>query len=359
MRIEEIDKNMTVPSSLELEDLVWFDARKPPFEIFGLYDPLGQTEFKRMPDEVAAAANEGVADLNLCTAGGRLRFATDSPYVALRADMDSRGLMCHIARSGQSGFDLYVSPRGSSERFFFKGGFRPPVPVFQAFDSFVQMPEQGGEFDCEINFPPYDRVTNLYIGLKKGHLLESCRPYTHRDPLVFLGSSITQGGCVSRPGNAFVPMVSRYFDADVVNLGFSGSCHGEPALVDYVASFDTPLFICDYDHNAANAQMLRDTHLPLYLRYREQRPDTPILFTSKPDWIWSPTDAAARRDVILKTYHYALDHGDKKVTFLDGNTMWDGDFRNDCTVDDCHPNDLGHYRMAKRFISYIEGILHW
>lgn len=359
MRIEEIDKNMAVKSTLGLEDLVWFDIRKAPFEIFGLYHPTEEKQFKRMPDDVASAANEGVANLNLCTAGGRVRFATDSPYVALRAEMEGRPLMGHIARSGQSGFDLYLSRRGSTDAFSFKGGFRPPVPHFDSFESFVPMPEQGGAFDCEVNFPTYDAVINVYIGLKKGHLLEPCRPYTHQKPLVYLGSSITQGGCVSRPGNAFASMISRDFDCDYVNLGFSGSCHGEPALVDYVASFDTPLFICDYDHNASGPAQLRDTHLPLYRRYREARPDTPILFTSKPDWIWSPTDAAARRDVILETITYALAQGDKKVYFLDGNSMWEGLNRNDCTVDDCHPNDLGHYRMAKAFGSRIQGILHW
>ena len=42
-------------------------------------------------------------------------------------------------------------------------------------------------------------------------------------PVVFYGTSITQGGCASRPGMSFVNIVGRDLDVPVVNLGFSGS----------------------------------------------------------------------------------------------------------------------------------------
>ena len=54
-------------------------------------------------------------------------------------------------------------------------------------------------------------------------------------------------------------------------------------MVDYLTTIDCSLFVCDYDHNAPTVEYLRDTHYRLYERYRKVRPDTPILFISKPD----------------------------------------------------------------------------
>ena len=42
----------------------------------------------------------------------------------------------------------------------------------------------------------------------------------------------------------------------------------------------------------------------------------------------------------------ALAGGDWRVGFIDGETLFDGPFYTECTVDGCHPNDLGFSRMA-------------
>lgn len=38
--------------------------------------------------------------------------------------------------------------------------------------------------------------------------------------------------------------------------------------------------------------------------------------------------------------------GDKNVYFIDGKTLFGGEYYSNCTKDGCHPNDLGAYRMA-------------
>ena len=43
----------------------------------------------------------------------------------------------------------------------------------------------------------------------------------------------------------------------------------------------------------------------------------------------------------------AKENGDKKVYFIDGETLFEGDFCMSCTIDGVHPNDLGFYRMAQ------------
>ena len=81
------DPNLRVTAAIQEPDVKLYDVRKPPFSIYGLYNPLTEPQFKRMPDDVAKATNAGVAKLYLDTAGGRVRFSTDSRYVAIRAEM--------------------------------------------------------------------------------------------------------------------------------------------------------------------------------------------------------------------------------------------------------------------------------
>lgn len=72
----------------------------------------------------------------------------------------------------------------------------------------------------------------------------------------FYGSSITQGGCASRPGADYVSVLSRILNVDVVNLGFSGSARGERTMAEYLSALDCSVFVMDYDHNATDATEL-------------------------------------------------------------------------------------------------------
>ena len=62
-------------------DLRWMDIRQEPFQIYGLYKPQTEDHFHRMPAEVAAQVNEGVAELEKHTSGGRVHFSTNATYI--------------------------------------------------------------------------------------------------------------------------------------------------------------------------------------------------------------------------------------------------------------------------------------
>ncbi len=113
MKITEIDKNFETSSALIPKDAVWYDVKSEPFSIHGLWQREKGEYFLRMPPKVAEATNEGVIQLNYCTAGGRVRFKTNSPYLAIKAIMPYCDRMSHITPLGQSGFDLYKSDAGS------------------------------------------------------------------------------------------------------------------------------------------------------------------------------------------------------------------------------------------------------
>ena len=76
-------------------------------------------------------------------------------------------------------------------------------------------------------FPLYGGAAKVEIGLKEGCMILPPLPHKTNLPVLFYGSSITQGGCASRPGNAYTSMLCRKVDAEQINLGFSGSGRGE------------------------------------------------------------------------------------------------------------------------------------
>ena len=58
-------------------------------------------------------------------------------------------------------------------------------------------------------------------------------------------------------------------------------------------------------------------------------------------------DTEARAAVVRETYENALRSGDRNVYFVDGRTLFGDTDPAICTTDRTHPNDLGHYLMAK------------
>ncbi len=341
MRIEDIDKNLKVETNIRRDDLVWLNVREAPFSIHGLCHPTEPGAFHRMDPAVADAANEGVSGLNWHTAGGRIRFATDSPYIAIRSVQPASSTMSHITKLGQSGFDLYTQKDGN---YSYVASFIPPYGLLPGFSAIAEYGRVGMR-DYTIHMPLYDGVNELYVGLAKGSEIREAAPYTHQTPVLYYGSSITQDGCASRPGNGYQAMIARRFDVDFINLGFSGSARGETVMAEYLAQIPCSVFVCDYDHNAPSAAHLQSTHEPLYRVFRAAQPATPIVFVTKPDF-HPGTEDEKRRAIIRATYEKAVAEGDRAVYFIDGETLFEGDWRDSCAVDGCHPNDLGFSRMA-------------
>ena len=80
MKISEIDKNLALNINTSDENTVFMNVLDEPFEISGVLLPdEKEPYYRRMPQELADRVSPGVADLNHHTAGGHIRFRTDSP----------------------------------------------------------------------------------------------------------------------------------------------------------------------------------------------------------------------------------------------------------------------------------------
>jgi len=356
--IEKIDKNLAVGATINKEGLVFYNALEAPFKIYGIYMHGGR--FRRMPEEVAAQVSQGVLGLHACTAGGRLRFKTNSRAIAISAKMPEVYHGAHFALSGSSGFDLYEE---TDEGVRYVKTFMPKVGMTEGYESLLDFEETNlltPEFQAApdkmrtylIHFPTYSKVSEVYIGIKEGAMLEAAEEYKYTKPFVVYGSSITQGGCASRSGNAYPSILSRRFSYDHINLGFSGSAKAEDAMIEYLSGLDMSFFIYDYDHNANDNEHYAQTHEKLFKAVRTAHPDLPILILTRPRYYLNSV-GVTRREIAYKTYENALAAGDKRVWFMDGKQLMAlcGD---EGTVDNCHPTDFGFHSMAKAIGDWME-----
>ena len=345
--IYDVDKNFSIESNLDIPGIKYYNALSQPFSLHGVFYDEGK--FRRLPEQVAKDTNDGVHWLHDNTAGGRVRFRTDSAYIAIHTDMPQACFMSHCALTGSACFDLYVRDENGKERFV--ESFKRTVEEKFGYEAILR-PEGSGMREYTINFPTYSAVNTLFIGLEEGAAVEAPAPYAIEKPVVFYGSSITQGGCSSRPGTAYESIVCRRFDCDYVNLGFSGSARGEQVMADYIAGLDMSVFVLDYDHNSPTVEHLAATHEKFFQTIRKAHPQLPIIMMARPLYNPGP-DAQARFAVIQKTYENAKNAGDENVYLLDGPTLMAlaGD---DGRVDGAHPNDLGFGSMAKAVGDVLE-----
>lgn len=347
MDISVIDQNLRNSALPKEDDILWYDVTKAPFVLYGAVETAPC--YRRIPQLVAESTSEGVAQINEHTAGVRVRFCTDSSYIAVRVKWNVLSRMSHMPPSGINGLDLYAV---RNRQYSYEGAFIPPLDAKRGFEAILYRPSL--MTDYVLNFPLYNQVERVFVGVKASAQFRPPATYANDLPVVFYGSSITQGGCASRPGNCYPNFLSRWLDMNYINLGFSGSAKAEEAIVKYMADIQMSAFVSDYDHNAPDAAYLEKTHLRMYQTIREKRPQIPYIILSRPDF---KARDAQLKEIILNTYRYGMSRGDKYLYFVDGEQLFGSVERDACTVDGCHPNDLGFYRMALEILPTLRKVL--
>lgn len=338
MDISKIDKNFKLESNIDDGNIEWIEFTDERIRVYGAHSFSPVT---RMPVEIAEKVSEGISGLNYHTAGIRFHIRTDSKLIALNIKWKSQTKFSHMPPSGSSGFDIY---QFNENVYKFCGAYIPSVNSPDGFEGIVWT--SGNMCDYLINFPLYNGIEKLYIGVRKDSKFEE--PFKYKNdglPIVFYGSSITQGGCASRPGNSYQSHLSRKFNLDYINLGFSGNAKGEPLMAEYMAGLKMCAFVSDYDYNAPNSEHLEATHYNLYKTIREKNPYIPYIMLSRPSFGIGNSDTQRRREIIKNTYKKAKDNGDRNVYFIDGAEIYNCDMGDSMSVDGCHPTDLGFYRF--------------
>lgn len=344
-KLAEIDKNFKT-KKFSKDGLVYSSVLENPFSLHGVFWEDGK--FRRMPETIAKTVSDGVYALHTNTAGGRVRFKTDSKRIAIFAKLENCGTCINSSFLGNSGFDLYSDN-------VYSNTLMPPYPwdISEGYEAVHEF-EQEKEREVMINFPPYSDVIEFLIGVDENASLSEPESYNIQCPVVYYGSSITQGGCASRPGKAYEAIISRRFGCDYINLGFSGNGKAEIEIAEYISKLNMSLFVYDYDHNAPTVEHLRNTHQRMFKIIRESQSQLPIIIMSRPKYILTEVEKE-RLNIIQTTYKNAIESGDKNVYFISGNTLMNY-CGNEGTIDNVHPNDSGFDSIAKVLGDTIEKI---
>ena len=177
----EVDKNMVIETVVGEPDIKYYDVRKEPaFSLYNFYNPYTEPTFHRLPIEVAANTNPGVVKLEQESAGGRVRFSTDSQYIAIRAIIPVVGRNSHMTLIQSAGFDLYLDSATDSR---FVKAFIPPVKMTGGYEQIIRFGSRKMRY-FTIHFPLHSRVSNLEIGLQEDAKLGGEMPYRNKKPIV-------------------------------------------------------------------------------------------------------------------------------------------------------------------------------
>lgn len=302
---------------------------------------------ERLPESVRAEVPT-LQFLGRRPAGARLRFKTNAKNFSIRIFFEKISVDVGMAIYGANSAAVMIGERYA--------GFVLPVKQYQEPEAFGTFTKDETLEQVTVFLPRNEVVTDIILEFPDDAEVLPADPYTYSLPLLYYGSSITEGAHASRVTNGYNALLSAWLDADYYNLGFSGSAKGEEPIANFIASLDISAFIMDYDHNAPDAEHLKKTHQKFFNIVRTAKPDMPILVLSRPDFDYD-VESPKRREVIKKTYLDAKAAGDKNVYFIDGETYFGNEDRHYCTSDIVHPNDLGMYRMAKTIYPVLKNIL--
>ena len=254
--------------------------------------------------------------------------------------------MNHMAASGNSGLDLYAKRDG---KWTFVAVGRPNTER----TTVTLKGNLSGELtEYLLYLPLYNDVTELLIGVDKNAKLikPAPRPADRRKPMVFYGTSITQGGCASRSGMAHPLILGRWFDREVINLGFSGSGKMEPIMAELLGEIDAAVYVLECLPNMTS-EMVAERYIPFVHILRKARPDTPILMVESPLEI--PYRAGNKE--LNQAFKQLTAEGQTRLYYLPGESQLAGEENG--TVDGVHPTDLGFHRMAVAYKPVLAAIL--
>ena len=353
MDIKKIDKNFITEEAVIKDNCKFFRIPARPIKLYGVYFDRKADRFLRISDSRAANLNDAIIYLNKHTAGGRLKFSTNSKNFFLEASWDELSKMNHMPLSGSASFTLLEE---TEDGVSFVTNFIPDFSNEKGMKRAKGLPGDKMR-NYILYFPLYNDITSLTVGFDENAQVGAGKPYRDIPPVLYYGSSITQGGCASRPDNAYQALISKWTDTDFINIGLSGNAKGEKEMAEYLATVPCSVFVYDYDYNAPTPEHLAKTHYPLYRVFRDKNPDVPVIMVSRPNYDSDPADSKARLKVIRASFEKAVAEGDKLVRLVPGDQLFGKNDRERFTVDGCHPTDTGFYKMAERIYKAIKEFL--
>jgi len=326
------------------DSLKYVDAATLPLIGKGFTD--SENRYERLPAYLESVTRPPVWSLSKNCSGLAIRFRSNSSVIGVKWEVTGDVVMNHFTMTGIKGLDLYALKNGKWQ--FVNSG----RPVAKATTAIIiqNMPEE--EMEYMLYLPLYDGLKSLEIGIDSHAWIKASSvdsPKTGR-PVVFYGTSITQGGCATRAGMAYPNILSRMLDREIVNLGFSGNGQLDLEVAEAMATIPASCFVMDCLPNVTVAQMNEKYQRFLEI-IREKNPETPIFLVESilfPHMYFDQTVFALLKEknaTLQRIFKENKAKGDKNIYYVKADKLI-GDSQ-EATVDGVHLTDLGFQIMAQ------------
>jgi hypothetical protein len=340
-------------------------------------------KYGRLPESINF--RQELLDLGANSSGLAIRFSTNSMAIAAKWTVRNNFGMNHMAATGVKGLDLYIyddgsngwrymgtaKPSSSKESFsVFANGIGNNDGVNGSGDNSV-----GGIGDSRSNpsggrkmreyiayLPLYDGVELLEIGVDKGadigppqkSVLTKSRG---NKPIVFYGTSITQGGCASRPGMAYPAIVGRELGRETINLGFSGNGRMDISVAEAINRIDAAALVIDCLPNMT-VRMVQDSAYSFIRHVADANSVMVIYMVENPRFPQSKYNNTIKAEldeensVWWEVFEQLRRAGYANVEYISGENLVGED--GESTVDGTHFTDLGFMRYAQELLFYLQ-----
>lgn len=325
------------------------------FKIIGRPTDASARVYTRLPDSLKGKVRDELWNLGQNTAGIAVRFRSNATSIGAKWKNISVFNMNHMTPTGIRGLDLYCLQDNGT--WTFVNSARPRERLSNKATIMEKMTCRDREY--MLYLPLYNGIDSLEIGINEGATISAPQLNTPREdkPIVWYGTSITQGGCANRPGMAATNIVERKLNRVVINLGFSGNGRLDPEIANVMAAIDASIYILDMLPNVTTPQ-LKERIERFYTILRQAHPSTPILLLENPEFphmrFNTETDSLIReKNVTLKDFYDKFRKaGDKNIFFIKSAGMIGND--HEATVDCNHFTDLGFERCADFMIPILK-----
>ena len=319
-----------------------------PSEAQNIIEPneLRKYPFQRFPNKYKGSIRKEVWDLSENNAGISIKLRTNSRNLKLKWYVKLDFRMNHMTDTGIKGLDIYKHENNQWQ--YLSTG----LPNSNKNEHLIKFNDVKEKTLC-LYLPLYDSIIDLDIGIDSESILKLIK--NDNKPIVFYGTSITQGGCASRPGMAHTNIISRKTIYPCINLGFSGNGHLETEIGDVLSKIDAKCFIIDCLPNVSISQIESQLiSLVRSIRKKDSITPSPIIFIEQP-LMHNPyieEDVAKKNFILSKKIKECNELGLKNIHLIhqEGSLGLD----RESTVDGIHYNDIGFQRFADHILKNIK-----
>lgn len=348
-KYREIDKNLMV-DKINDEEFDFYPYTSFKLEGFPWYEK--DKKLYRLPMDIMPKLSESMTNLSKASAGGCIRFKTNSKRLALKVTYEKRRISPGMPQVSDAGFDIYIKENG---KWIFINMFRPEI-ADEELNMTRELFTDGEIHEFALYMPLYSCPDEINIGFEKGAVVSADVDKRRIEkPILFYGSSVTNGGCVAKASDTYSTYIARKLDAPLVNLGFSGNCRGEVEIAQAIADLDLSMFVSEFDHNIQTVEDVLEKHVRFIDIIREKNPNLPIIIMTRPFFVeYRREHTTMMMKAIKENYERMVTGGDKNVYFISGMDIFDMEDRYDYCIDGVHPTSAGNMIMGIKILELIE-----